>query len=163
MILRSNHPRTLIQIVVQVIQSAGTEDNAATTLLLLAPALNAAVLALLDAGVPLKTVLAATTVALIKGSGKVMVEPALEDLKSAASKHVLAFTSTGQLGFVESEGDFEYDDFERAVEAGRSVCSARHEGNDNDKMDMDTGEQRIGELIRRVVREKVEKDLRWRA
>lgn len=161
-ILRSNHPRTLIQIVVQVVQSAGVEDNAVATLLLLAPALNAAVLALLDAGVPLKSVLAATTVAFLKGSGELMVEPELEDLKNATSKHVLAFTSTGQLGFVESEGEFEYEDFERVVEAGRNICSAKGEGNDDDTK-MDTGGQGVGELIRKVVREKVQKDLRWRA
>lgn len=161
-ILRSNHPRTLIQIVVQVVQSAGVEDNAVATLLLLAPALNAAVLALLDAGVPLKSVLAATTVAFLKGSGELIVEPGLEDLKNATSKHVLAFTSTGQLGFVESEGEFEYEDFERAAEAGRNVCSAKGEGNDDDTK-MDTGGQGVGELIRQVVREKVQKDLRWRA
>lgn len=162
MILRSNHPRTLIQIVVQVVQSAGTEDSAVTTLLLLAPALNAAVLALLDAGVPLKSVLAATTVAFLKGSGELKVEPELEDLKNATSKHVLAFTSAGQLGFVESEGEFEYEDFERVVEAGRNVCSVRQEGNGDDT-EMDTGGQGVGELIRKVVREKVEKDLKWRA
>lgn len=162
MILRSNHPRTLIQIVIQVVQSAGIEDNAATTLLLLAPALNAAVLALLDAGVPLKSVLAATTVAFTKGSGEVMVEPGMDDLKNTASKHVLAFTSTGSLVFVESEGEFDYEDFERVVETGRSVCSARNE-TDDDNMEMDTGGQGAGELIRKVVREKVEKDLRWRA
>lgn len=162
MILRSNHPRTLIQIVVQVVQSAGSEDNAITTPLLLAPALNAAVLALLDAGVPLKSVLTATTVAFLKGSGELIVEPELEDLKNAASKHVLAFTSAGLLGFVESEGEFEFEDFERVVKAGKNVCSARREGDDNDT-DMDTGGQGVGELMRKVVREKVEKDLRWRA
>lgn len=161
-ILRSNHPRTLIQIVVQVVQSAGVEDNAVATLLLLAPALNAAVLALLDAGVPLKSVLAATTVAFLKGSGELIVEPELEDLKNATSKHVLAFTSVGQLGFVESEGEFEYEDFERVVEAGRNICSVKGEGNDGDTK-MDTGGQGVGELMRKIVREKVEKDLRWRA
>lgn len=146
----------------QVVQSAGSEDNAITTLLLLAPSLNAAVLALLDAGVPLKSVLSATTVAFLKGSGKLIVEPEPEDLKKAASKHVLAFTSAGLLGFVESEGEFEYEDFERVVEAGRNVCSAGREGDDNDTK-MDTGGQGVGELMRKVVREKVEKDLRWRA
>lgn len=147
---------------VQVVQSAGVEYNAVATLSLLAPALNAAVLALLDAGVPLKSVLAATTVAFLKGSGELIVEPKLEDLKNATSKHVLAFTSAGQLGFVESEGEFEYEDFERVVEAGRNTCSVKGDGNDGDTK-MDIGGQGVGELMRKIVREKVEKDLRWRA
>lgn len=161
LILRSNHPRTLIQIIVQVVQSAKTDESASTTLLLLAPAMNAAVLALLDAGVPLKSVLAATIVAFLKGRGGVVVEPGVEDLKIAESTHVLAFTSAGHLGFVESEGEFEYEDFERAVEAGRLVCSARQTGIEDD-METDA-EQGVGEVIRKVVREKIEKDLRWRS
>ncbi|KAH0607650.1 uncharacterized protein H6S33_002684 [Morchella sextelata] len=161
LILRSNHPRTLIQIVVQVVQTAGTDENASTTLLLLAPAMNAAVLALLDAAVPLKSVLAATTVAFMKGSGGVVVEPGLDELKNSSSTHVLAFTSTGQLGFVESDGEFEYEDFERVVEAGRRVCSVEQKG--HHAMDMGAKYQAVGELIRKIMSQKVEKDMRWRA
>ncbi|KAL7276149.1 exosome non-catalytic core subunit rrp46 [Rhizina undulata] len=140
-IIRSNHPRTLIQIVVQIAQAANHNSAAS----LLSPAINAAVFALIDAAVPLTTVLTSTTVMTGNEEGE--------------SRHVLAFTSSGELAFVESEGCFEYNEFKDAVKIGRAICGNGEE----DDVSMEGGrEVAAGGTIREAVEGKVKKDLRWR-
>lgn len=73
------HPRTAISIVLQVLQSNGS---------ILSVALNAACAALVDAGIPLKTMFATVTVA-VCSTGELLLDPnASEEQAAAALAHV---------------------------------------------------------------------------
>lgn len=65
----SQHPRTCVQVVLQVCREGGSE---------LAAALNGAVAALVDACVPLHTLLAATCIA-ATAEGELLVDPSLQE------------------------------------------------------------------------------------
>jgi len=165
-ILRSNHPRTLIQVTIQIVQSADEDPNA---MMLLSPALNAASLALMDAGVPLKCMLSSTTIALI--GRDVVIHPEVKDVKRADSVHVFAFGlarwfDSGrsfkkgmELAFLESQGRFDIEDLETIGELAKNLCS----WNEQEEMLLDgSGDERIGELMQEWVREKIERDLMYR-
>ncbi|KAJ1735107.1 exosome non-catalytic core subunit rrp46 [Coemansia biformis] len=97
------HPRTLVQINVQVRQDDGAVEAAA---------INAATLALVDAGIPLRTMVAAATCAVLPG-GAIVVDPTLEEAAGAQSVHTFAFggdTAGGPL-HVDSRGDFAMDEY----------------------------------------------------
>ena len=166
-ILRSNHPRTLIQMSIQIVQSADEDSNSA--MMLLSPALNAASLALMDAGVPLKCMLSSTTIALI--GSNVVIHPGVKDVKRADSVHVFAFGlvrwfDSGrsfkkgmELAFLESQGRFDIEDLETIGELAKNLCSWKEQ---EDMLLEGSEGERIGELMQEWVREKIERDLRYR-
>jgi hypothetical protein len=84
MVLSTLHPRTVITVVVQVVRDDGS---------LLAAALNAATLALLDAGIPLRWMLSAVCIA-CPTDGTLRLDPDLEEEKAAANALTLAFGGT---------------------------------------------------------------------
>ncbi|XP_071962985.1 exosome complex component RRP46-like [Antedon mediterranea] len=85
-ILSALHPRTSILIVVQVIKDSGS---------LLSCCINAACLALMDAGVPMKYLICSITSALDK-EGTVILDPTDKQCKDAASVMTFAFESRKQ-------------------------------------------------------------------
>ncbi|KAJ2386955.1 exosome non-catalytic core subunit rrp46, partial [Coemansia sp. RSA 2603] len=97
-ILTHLHPRTLVQINLQVRLDAGSLD---------ACAINAAVLALVDAGVPLKTMVAAATCA-VRPDGSIVADPVAEEIADASSVHTFAFASgeNSEPVYVDSRGSF---------------------------------------------------------
>ncbi|KAJ2780678.1 exosome non-catalytic core subunit rrp46 [Coemansia javaensis] len=103
-ILGHLHPRTLVQINVQVRQGDGSVDAAA---------INATTLALVDASVPLRTMVAAASCAVLPG-GAVVVDPTQEEADGARSVHTFAFGAgcSSEPVYSDSRGDFaaaEYD------------------------------------------------------
>ncbi|KAF8253842.1 ribosomal protein S5 domain 2-like protein [Wilcoxina mikolae CBS 423.85] len=142
LILRTYHPRTLLQIAVQLVEA---EDHSDTTAIL-PVCLNAATLALIDAGTPLASVLIATTVFLDADEGG-----------NGGSKHVLAYAKGGRCVFAESIGSFDEAEFARAVEEGRRECAL----DAREDVDMDRKET-VGMVVRRVIEKKVEADMRWK-
>jgi exosome complex component RRP46 len=87
LVLRALHPRTLVRVVLQAVSEDGS---------LLACALNAAVVALADAGVPMRSLAAAMAVALPPGSdgsadGGALVDPDAAEERAAAAAATLAF------------------------------------------------------------------------
>ncbi|PWW72351.1 hypothetical protein C7212DRAFT_286812 [Tuber magnatum] len=134
LIIRTVHPRTLLQITLQIIQHE--QVSVAHTLhTLLASAVVVVVLALVDAGVPMKGMLAAAFVE--------------EANRSAA--HVFGYAVTGGGGgpgeglvFVESDGAFDEKEFVEASEIGRKKCLE------------------VGELMKDWIRGKVGRDMKYR-
>jgi hypothetical protein len=84
MVLSTLHPRTVITVVLQVVRDDGS---------LLAAALNAATLALLDAGIPLRWMLSAVCIA-CPTDGTLRMDPDGEEEKAAANALTLAFGGT---------------------------------------------------------------------
>ena len=152
LIVAGHHPRTLVQINIQIVEAADHTD--ATVLL---PAcLNAATLALVDAGTPLTSVLVATTVA-----------------DGAGSRHVLAFTKAGRCVFAQSSGQFDEAGLLRAVEAGRVQCALLDGGGDvamagagssgaGAAAGGDGNGEAVGAVMRRAIERKVLGDMKWR-
>ncbi|ORX80457.1 ribosomal protein S5 domain 2-like protein [Basidiobolus meristosporus CBS 931.73] len=111
-ILSGLHPRTLIQMNAQVLWDDGC---------VLATAINAVTLALIDAGIPVKNIISAST-CLIDGEGQLVIDPTLKELETPSSSiHTFAFDSTTQgVVFSESIGSYSEDDYFRCLE----ICCA---------------------------------------
>ncbi|KAJ2614537.1 exosome non-catalytic core subunit rrp46 [Coemansia sp. RSA 1365] len=108
LILGQLHPRTLVQINIQVRQADGAVDAAA---------INAATMALVDAAIPLHSIVGAATCAVLE-SGAVVVDPNQEEADQARSIHTLAFENktTGSPAYVDSRGDFTMDEYNRCYD-----------------------------------------------
>jgi exosome complex component RRP46 len=147
LIIRTHHPRTLLQINIQLIE---TVDHTDTTSLL-PVCINAATLALIDAGTPLKNVLVATTVECDR----------MEEGGKIRSRHVVAFTNDGSCVFADSVGCFDEDEFARAVDWGRKACMLTGEGPDL-SMGGTAEDLQVGEVVRKAIEGKASRDMKWR-
>ncbi|PSK35991.1 Exosome complex component RRP46 [Elsinoe australis] len=134
LILIHLHPRTLIQITLQILTLPESESDLppSSHTHLIPPLLNASSIALLHAAIPLSTTLTSTIVCLphskssdpVKASSSTapITDPSPAQLKSSRSSHVFAFASNGDVVLAESEGVFTIDEFERAGEVARGIC-----------------------------------------
>lgn len=88
------------------------------------PLFHTALLALLDASVPLKGTASSVIVALPReGSpGQTIVDPTMDEACKAKSLHFFGFTASGSLLMAESEGEFSFEDWESAADVGRPAC-----------------------------------------
>lgn len=68
---------------------------------------------------------------------------------------------TGELVFVDSEGEFTEEEWVEAVERGKKEGMLREEAEDGEGMVVDEGEG-VGEVLKRVVEEKVRREMRWK-
>ncbi|KAK9457410.1 ribosomal protein S5 domain 2-type protein [Dipodascopsis uninucleata] len=114
-ILLEQHPRTLIQIVVQIVQS-GDIKNINT--LALSGGINATFMALLDAGIPLRSTISACSVIVVDGEDNdkktILVNPEKRELEKYENKisshHTIAYELKGgkieRLLLSESSGKF---------------------------------------------------------
>ncbi|KAK6332883.1 exosome non-catalytic core subunit rrp46 [Orbilia brochopaga] len=116
LILTAHHPRTLIQITAQILQS---EDHTNLSLLI-SPLLNCAIFSLLLAGVPLRTTAWSVHLAVLPSddeqtrddemqtddtsvhSANIVRNPNKAQLSRASSSHVLAFSKEGEMLLIES-------------------------------------------------------------
>ncbi|KAG0231861.1 Exosome component 5 [Actinomortierella wolfii] len=82
LVLSGLHPRTLLQIVVQTMKDDGC---------VLSTAFNAVILALIDAGVPLNSILGSVTCIVDSKTNQILLDPTREELAQAKSTHVFVF------------------------------------------------------------------------
>ncbi|KAF7721995.1 Exosome component 5 [Apophysomyces ossiformis] len=103
-ILAGMMPRTLIQIVVQIMKDDGS---------VLAAAVNGITLALLDAGVPMKFMAAAVSCAIDKNTNAILLDPTKKELENAGSEHTFAFNndSSASLLLSNSTGRFSQEQY----------------------------------------------------
>ncbi len=144
LILRHLFPRTLIQIVIQVLQSG---ENSIYTIKELSVAINASYLALIDAGVPLRASFSATCL-VITDSNEIIAEPDEEQISKAKSFHVIAFkieeAKATSLLLAESNGSFTEEQFFKVLSVATDKCEEKHQS------------------FRSVISEKLQKDYIWR-
>lgn len=130
--------------------------------------LQTAVLALLSAGVPLRSTATSTAVAILQSDGnpRIVADPSPREIESAKSTHVFAFTSHDELLLVESEGDFTVQDWERACEAAQDICCQPEKGSGaNMVLDDDSdgpGSINMRQFLRSAIESKVASDLHWK-
>lgn len=103
-----------------------------------------------------------------KETGTTIIEnPTPLDCQDAASVHVLAFTSHGELLVAESEGSFDLDEWEEVYEHGKSLCCKGHGlAAEDDIMHEDGLENEAPSsmmmFVKSAVQEKVATDLHWK-
>ncbi|KAJ3092713.1 Exosome component 5 [Quaeritorhiza haematococci] len=96
------HPRTLIQITAQVLADDGS---------ILSAAVNATTLALIDAGIPMKSLVASVT-CMVDQDGELVLDPTLNEMENARSVHFFAFDNVND-GVIASQstGIFSEDEY----------------------------------------------------
>ncbi|MCJ1418456.1 exosome non-catalytic core subunit rrp46 [Xylographa parallela] len=168
-ILVASHPRKLIQITLQV---TGTPEHdsksenltqASSNLQILPPLLQASVLALLSASIPL-TVLITSVLVAVDIDGNLNHNPSPVEISSAASLHVLAFSSHGRLLVAESEGLFDMDTWERVTEEGSRQCrDSAGSMHGKDDMSIDSGSDvAVESFVRALVGDQVATSRQWK-
>lgn len=106
MILMHLHPRTAINITIQEMQSDG---------LALSTSVNAACMALLDAGVQMKSNFAAVTCS-VTSSGTILVEPTEAEMKESVAAATFVFDALGlNVLSAHQEGCLNAEDFNRCL------------------------------------------------
>jgi exosome complex component RRP46 len=121
------------------------------------------VLALLAAAMPLAMTMTSTILAIME-DGKVVQFPTIIEIQQAASVHVLAFTSRGELLVDESEGDFNLDDWNLIFEEAQRICCGAGAASGVDAV-MDESRSGSGGLtgfLRSTLEAKVTTDLKWK-
>ncbi|KAF9119936.1 Exosome component 5 [Mortierella sp. 14UC] len=88
LVLSGLHPRTGIQIVVQTMKDDGS---------ILATSFSATILALLDAGIPLKSILGAVTCIVNNETNQILLDPTAEELANAKSTHTFVFDNKSSI------------------------------------------------------------------
>ncbi|KAG0209980.1 Exosome component 5 [Mortierella sp. GBA30] len=108
LILSTLHPRTLIQIVVQTMKDDGC---------ILSTAFNATILALLDAGIPLKSILGSVTCMIDSETNEILLDPTTEELARSKSTHVFVFDNKTSIANGIKDQDQDSETNEDSLEA----------------------------------------------
>ncbi|KAJ4419875.1 exosome non-catalytic core subunit rrp46 [Gnomoniopsis sp. IMI 355080] len=172
LILVKNFPRCLIQVVLQITAAPANEYvntklvQASTNLSIIPSLLQTAVLALLSAAIPMRSIATSAVIAILLEDGQTtfITDPSPRQTEQARSVHVLAFTSHEELLLAESEGDFTMDEWNQVYAKSRIICC---KAAPDQEIDMILGEdQQPGLDLRRFVRtateDKVVADLHWK-
>ncbi|KAL9610981.1 MAG: hypothetical protein Q9167_004358 [Letrouitia subvulpina] len=167
-ILISAHPRTLIQIILQIVTTQETQNTSfslhqsASNLPVLPALLQASIFALLSTSIPLIKTLTSTLIAISPG-GDLVAHASTSSIQEASSIHVLAFSSLGELLVNESEGNFAITLWEEVFDKASLICR----GSEVDNMDGDVsmGQSEGSDLetsLKEIMESKVRIDQEWR-
>ncbi|GAP83468.1 putative exosome complex subunit rrp46 protein [Rosellinia necatrix] len=171
-VLVNNFPRSLIQIILQITVIPENEYlngkivQANVNLPVLPALLQAAILSLLSASVPMTATLTSTSLAVgsKEGQRQVIANPTARQIEQSQSFHVLAFTSQNDLILAESEGVFTMMEWDNVYEAARNQCCTTTNADETDTL-MKEGiptEIDLKRFIRSTVEEKTASDLYWK-
>lgn len=121
MLLVHMHPRTLMQVTLQVTKEPSVKMKRTVADIAVIPALvNAAFLAVVDAGLPLRRSVVADLV-VVGVDGNVKVDPTEKEVGLCKSVHALAFSRDGEMLLAESAGSFGMEVWEKVEEKAREV------------------------------------------
>ncbi|UKZ53700.1 hypothetical protein TrVGV298_007497 [Trichoderma virens] len=165
-----NFPRCVIQVTLQVMEAP---ENAYVNAKVLQPRLNlgiipallhAAILGLLTATIPLKTVASATCLAITNADGStVKVDPTPAEIDQARSVHVLGFTANRDLLLAESEGSFSAEEWDTVLQTAEKVCCRSQEAeNDAEMGGYGAESENVQQFMRSVLEAKAAEGLHWR-
>jgi exosome complex component RRP46 len=162
-IITNEYPRTQIQVILQItatpemIYTYGKTPHAASGLEILPALLHAALLALLSTAIPMRTTYSACIVA-ESNEHRLVLNPSLDQLRTASSVHVIAMSKSGKCLVIESEGWFNMDILETAIEKANEA-----RGGESERIDMDdTALEGLESLIQSTVTANVMAEERWR-
>ncbi|KAL9577565.1 MAG: hypothetical protein Q9212_006284 [Teloschistes hypoglaucus] len=169
-IIVSAHPRSLIQVVLQVVttppkrNASGNLHQSASNLPLLPALLQSSMLALLSTSLPLYMTLTLTLVA-VSDRGELIADPSATVTDAATSLHVLGFSSHGGLLVAESEGAFSLDIWEQVHDKAERICrgSSMMEVDRTGDTDMElSGQGDLEDALKETIKAKTARDQRWK-
>ena len=94
-----------------------------------------------------------------------MPKASVKALKEAASLHVLAFSSLGELLLAESEGAFDIDIWDQVYRWAEKDCRKSDSGDPTQTDDVDMDLSKPGSLedsLRSIIEEKAAREYRWK-
>lgn len=112
-------------------------------------------MALLSASIPLALTITSKCLAIttINNSRTIIQDPTVIQGQTADSVHALAFTSHGDLLLAESEGTFNFSDWDKVFKIGKQLCcSAKTGGKEGNLMD----------IINSSLQSQISLDLQWK-
>jgi exosome complex component RRP46 len=128
--------------------------------------LNAALLALVSAAIPMSMTYVSTIIA-VSPSGELLQSPSANDLKTAKSTHVFSFSSKGHVLLNESDGSFDIPTWERAHDIAQSICLSGMDTagltRDGD-VEMEGGltAESLAQVLRDAVEDRIREDYSWK-
>jgi exosome complex component RRP46 len=166
-ILTREIPRTLVQITLQVRslpEDAGSGGKSNSSLPLLPHLFHTSLLSLLSASIPLSTTLTSVLIGLSSSSPIPIVSPTAKELlaQPITSLHVFVFSGNKKLLLAESEGAFGHEEWDEACEVAEEACCNTGGVDLGEGMEVDGAEGNLEEWLRKVVRDKVENEQRWK-
>ena len=155
------HPRTLVQVTLQVVREPGVKFLKGRGDVAILPALvNAAFLALVDGGLPLDTTVNAALIAVNK-NGDIVAGPGAEELEVCQSVHAMAFGAHGGMLLDKSTGSFELDVWKSVADKAGERCAAAFVDEGEDEA-MANGDVEQEPWLRQALEEKVKDTNSWR-
>ncbi|KAK0947288.1 exosome non-catalytic core subunit rrp46 [Friedmanniomyces endolithicus] len=155
------HPRTLVQITLQITKApSSTLKGAIRDVTLLPSLINASFLALVDGGLPLRDTVAAVLLA-VASTGEVREDPSEKELTGCKSVHALAYKNHGDLLLSESAGSFDMAEWERIADQAEETCRAATAPLDEDGVVME-GTMSSGPWLRQELTDKAQAAVAWR-
>lgn len=118
-ILTHMHPRTLVQVSLQVLKEPSAKKGA--DLAVLPALLNASLLALVDAAIPLSTSYTAI-LASVSESGQLDLQPTTRDISRAQSLHAFVFAQSGAMLLTQSSGPFDFQTWDMVAARAKTHC-----------------------------------------
>ncbi|CAD0109112.1 unnamed protein product [Aureobasidium uvarum] len=143
-VLTHMHPRTLIQLTLQIVNTPEQENTLLASFVSLSH-------------IPMSNTFTSTLLA-VSSSGDLSINPAPKVLLSASSAHVFAFSSTGNLILDLSEGEFDLDTWEKAHDKAKEECCKEQLSEDA----MEEGKPSLQGFVERVVEARVDKERAWK-
>jgi len=113
-VLRKHYPKTMLEVYITVLQAEGGTRTASLT---------AAVAALVDAGIPLKTL--AGAVSMGKIDGKIVADLGKEEDNYGQSDIPMAFTKEGDLLLLQMDGKLTKQEFFNALDKGYEIVNKK--------------------------------------
>jgi exosome complex component RRP46 len=160
-LLVNMHPRTLIQITLQVTNEPTVKPQRTTADVSLLPTLlNAALAALVDGGLPLSATTVAT-LAIVRENGEIIIDPQEKQMSSSKSIHAMAFDQHGSQLLDESSGEITVESWKSVAKAAQQACVAAMTFNDGDAT-MSNGGTEAAPWLRETLREHAVAAESWR-
>lgn len=117
-IFAEEFPKAGIELMMEIVQAdAGTRVTS----------INAASIALADAGVPMKDLIASIAVGRVEGNLVVDMSGEEEAAEDAVDMPIAMRPATGEITLLQMDGDATLDEFKRLLELARKVCSEIYE------------------------------------
>lgn len=155
------HPRTLIQVTLQITKEPATKFRRTTTDISTLPALlNAAFVALVDGGLPLATTMSAV-LAVVDANGQTILSPDENAIRKSTSIHALAFNKNGEQLLTQSAGEFDFETWDRVVEAAQEAAATAIAPTGDDAA-MTNGVAQGEPWLRQTLQEQAEAASAWR-
>lgn len=163
------HPRTLVQVTLQVTKDVGSEGGVKLKkgirdIAIIPGLVNAAFAALVDSGLPLEQTVVAG-LAVVGADGEVVAEPTAKQLVGSKSVHAMAFAMAGEepgLLLNESAGLFGMEDLAKVEVALKEAAAAAVMDEDGDTMESNEVMEKQAAWLKKGMMESARKGEAWR-